>query len=78
MKESTVISALPACFIELIHRRSNPTMWIVKRYRKRLWFKKQLSSHWFIDGQQALAFAQTMKRTHEAQIPVERRLGKFG
>ncbi len=68
MKESTVISALSDCFIELIHRRANPTMWIVKRSRKRFLFKKQLSSHWFIDGGQALAFAQTMKRTHEEQI----------
>jgi len=62
MKESTTISNARNCFIELVHRRSNPTIWIVNRSKKLLWFKKRVSSHWFIDGRQALAFAEAMKR----------------
>ncbi len=65
MKESTVISKAGSCFIELIHRDSNPTVWIVKRSKVNLWFKKQISSDWFIDGQQALSFAERMKRDHD-------------
>jgi len=65
MKESIVISKAAECFIELIHRDSNPTVWIVRRSKKHLWFKKQISSAWFIDGEQALSFANEMKRDHD-------------
>jgi len=68
MSESTVVSSISACFIEVIHRRSNPTMWIVTRSRKRLFFyKKRISSHWFVDERQAWAYARAMKREHEAK-----------
>jgi len=65
MKESIVISTAADCFIELIHRESNPTVWIVRRWKKNLWFKKFISSDWFTDGPQALSFANRMKRDHE-------------
>jgi hypothetical protein len=58
MKESMVISKAADCFIELIHRKSNPTVWIVRRSKKTLWFKKRLSSDWFTSGKQALSFAR--------------------
>jgi len=62
MKESTTISKTAGCFIELIHRKSNPTVWIVRRWNEDRWFKKFVSSDWFIDGHQALSFAERMKR----------------
>ncbi len=62
MKESIVISKAGDCFIELIHRKSNPTVWIVRRWKRNFWIKKFISSDWFIDGQQALTFANRMKR----------------
>lgn len=68
VKESTVISSIPGCFIELIHRRTNPTIWIVKRSKRRFWIKKQVSSHWFISADQAQTFALTMKRRYQSQL----------
>jgi hypothetical protein len=65
MKESVVISRAADCFIELIHRESNPTVWIVRRWKKDLWIKKFISSDWFIDEHQALSFAKRMKRDHD-------------
>jgi hypothetical protein len=65
MKESVVISRAAECFIELVHRESNPTVWIVRRWKKNLWIKKLISSDWFTDGEQAQSFADRMKRDHE-------------
>lgn len=62
MKESTTISNTAGCFIELIHRKSNPTVWIVRRWNKDRWFNKFISSDWFTDEQQAMSFAVRMKR----------------
>ena len=65
MKDSMVISNTPDCFIELIHRRSSPTAWIVRRSKKNFLFKKRISSNWFVDAEQARSFAQKMKQDHE-------------
>lgn len=65
MKDSKVILNTPDCFIELIHRRSSPTAWIVRRSKKNFLFRKQISSNWFVDGEQARSFAQKMKQDHE-------------
>jgi hypothetical protein len=65
MKESTVISRAAGCFIELVHHESNPTVWIVRRWKNNLWIKKLLSSDWFTDEQQAKSFADRMKRDYE-------------
>jgi len=62
MKSRTVISTDRKCFIEFIHRDSDPTTWIVRCWKRFLWFRKQISSTRFIDGEQALAFAEQMKR----------------
>jgi len=64
MNESIVISNDAGGLIKLIHRASNPTVWIVRRWKKTLWFRKQISSDWFTNGEQALAFAKEMKRDH--------------
>jgi len=60
-----IISNARDCFIELVHRDADPTSWIVKRWTKFMWFKKQVSSHWFIDERQALAFANEIKIKHQ-------------
>jgi hypothetical protein len=71
MKEITVISNEADCFIELIHRASNPTVWIVRRSKKVFWFKKQISSGWFTDGRQALLFARKMKRDNTGNVDID-------
>jgi hypothetical protein len=68
MKNITVISNDRDCAIEVIHRDSDPGVWIVRRWKKFMWFKKasrQWRDVWFTDGQQALVFANEMKRRHD-------------
>jgi hypothetical protein len=67
MKNVTVISNARDSFIELTHRDSDPGSWIVRRWTKFMWFKKRVSSDWFNDKQQALQFANEMKREHNGQ-----------
>ncbi|MGB2869449.1 MAG: hypothetical protein WBD36_13420 [Bacteroidota bacterium] len=62
IKDVTIISNDRNSFIELIHRHSDPGVWIVRRWKKTLFFKKRLSSDWFEDGHQAIAFAHELKR----------------
>ena len=64
MKRRTIVSKNRKCFIKLLHRDSDPGVWIVQRWEKTFWFKKRISSNWFIDGSQALAFAKKMEREH--------------
>jgi hypothetical protein len=37
--------------------------WIVRLYRKRLLFKRRVSSDWFLDGDQAKKFADQLARS---------------
>lgn len=67
MKHITVISNARDCRIEIIHRGSDPGVWIVRRWKKFLWLKKRISSDWFIDGKQARAFANDLKRKHVSE-----------
>jgi hypothetical protein len=62
MTQTTIISNAAGCFIQLIHKDSNPTVWIVRRSKKFLWFKKTISSDWFTSGPNALEFARKMKQ----------------
>ncbi len=73
MKQTTVVSRYSDCYIEVIHYRSNPTVWIVKRSRTFLFFKRQVLNRWFIDEKQAYAFAESLKAEHE-----RRRMAKPG
>jgi len=67
MKDVTIISNTREYCIELTHRDSDPGLWIVRRWKKFMWFKKRISSNWFSDKQQALAFAHAMKQGHDGQ-----------
>lgn len=61
-----VLSNVPDCVITLSHRDSDPGMWIVRLATRRMWFTKQISSHWFNDEGQALAFADSLKQRRGA------------
>jgi len=67
MQDIIVIADTGGCLIELTHRSSDPGSWIVRRWRKFLWLKKRISTDWFLDKQEALAFAARMKRELDRQ-----------
>jgi len=66
MNNRTIVSNNPKCFVEVLHRDSDPSVWIVRQWRKGFWLRKRVSSNWFINEQQALAFAQRIQRQHDA------------
>jgi hypothetical protein len=67
MQAITIISNARDCFIELTHRNSDPYEWSVKRWKKFLWFKKRISSNWFSDKHQAIAFACDLRLRHAGE-----------
>jgi len=44
--------------LQLIHRASDPAMWILNIYKKILFFKKKISSYWFTGKEEAEKFAE--------------------
>jgi hypothetical protein len=61
MNTQTIISAAADRRIVVTHRDSDPGVWIVRAARKRLFFwTEQLSSDWFNDEDQAMAFAREL------------------
>jgi hypothetical protein len=48
--------------INITHNDSDSGMWIVRYFKKVLWFKIRISSDWFNDERQATAFALGMKQ----------------
>jgi hypothetical protein len=69
MKNVTVISNNRDSIIEVSHRSSDSGAWIVGEWRRKLWYRKRISSHWFIDKEQAFAFAHELKREHVEKSP---------
>ena len=67
MKKTTVISNARDCVIELTHRDTDPGTWIVRHATRFMWFKQRISSHWFNDESQALAFADELKQKHAVE-----------
>lgn len=65
MQDIIVIADTKSYLIQLTHRSSDPGSWIVRRWKKFLWLKKRISTDWFLDKQQALKFALTMKQELE-------------
>ena len=63
-QDRTIISNIRKCFIEVLHHDADPSTWIVRRWKKLLWFKKRISSDWFINRQQAFAYAYEMKQDY--------------
>jgi hypothetical protein len=70
MKNITVISNKRDSIIEVSHRSSDSGAWIVSRWRKKLWYRERISSHWFNDKEQAYAFAHEMNREHVEKGPL--------
>jgi len=65
MKNRIIISKEKGSFTELIHRDSDPGMWIVRHWKRSFLFKKLISSDWFNGRDQALKFADSIKEgTH--------------
>jgi len=46
---------------------------MVNRWKKTLWFKKRISSKWFIDGKQAFAYANELRRRYEIILGLAKR-----
>jgi hypothetical protein len=65
MKTTTVIANARDCFVEVTHQDSDPNSWIVNRWKGMIFFRKRISSNWFIDKRQAFAYADELKRAHE-------------
>jgi hypothetical protein len=61
----TIISKSRNCFIEVLHRGSDPSIWIVRRWKRILFFKKRISSDWFINRQQAYTYAYEMLQNNQ-------------
>ncbi len=51
--------------VVLTHDDADPGSWVVRRWKKILWFRKRISSDWFTNKEQAMAFANEMKRMSE-------------
>jgi hypothetical protein len=73
MTKTTVVSTARGCFVEIVHHDSDPNSWIVNRWRGIKWFRTLVSSNWFINGQQAYAFANELKRKQEILLGSARR-----
>lgn len=73
MTTKTIIANSNGCFLEVTHCDSKPESWIVNQSVRRLWFKRRLSSIAFIDGHQAFAFANELKRKFENFLGSARR-----
>jgi hypothetical protein len=68
MKHVIVISSDRDCRIELTHHDSDQSTWIVRRWKKFLWFKQRISSDWFNDEHQATVFANKLKEEHNLHV----------
>ena len=55
-----VIKSASGKLVELIHRDSDPSMWIVNVYKKVIFFKKRISSKWFSDKEEALQYVKSI------------------
>ena len=73
MKQRTIISNARDCYVEVSRQDSDPGSWIVNRSKRIFWLKRRVSSNWFIDGPQAFAYANEMKKSHELVLGSARR-----
>lgn len=64
-KTETVISSIPGCYIKILHYPEDPATWIVKKLKRRLFGKKEILTRWFSRKDQAVKFAEDLKRDYE-------------
>jgi hypothetical protein len=53
--------------IEIKQTERLGTPWIVRSYRNRAFFRRRLSSDWFLNGEQAKTFAEQLLREFQSQ-----------
>ncbi|NUN69182.1 MAG: hypothetical protein HUU02_05675 [Bacteroidetes bacterium] len=63
-RQRTVISNNGTWVFELLHDRTDPCVWIIRRSRAFLWFRWKRSLYWFFDRNNALEFARTQAAVH--------------
>lgn len=51
--------------VRILHYDDDPTSWIVRKYKKQLWWKKRTCSVWFNDENQALKYVKKLKEKCE-------------
>ena len=47
-------------YVELLQTRNTGAAWVVRVFKKVLFFRKVVSSDWFLDQQQAKEFAESL------------------
>ncbi len=60
----TVLSDENGWRFELLHDRTDPCIWIIRRSRALLWFRWKSSAFRFYDKYNALDFARTQAASH--------------
>lgn len=63
---NTILSNDSGCCIELLHYAYDPSVWIIRRSKKVLWFRLNASTFWFYDKKNALTFARKQADDHRA------------
>ncbi len=61
MSTKEIVSSPSGRIVEIFNSDDDPTMWIVRVYKKILFFKKQIISKWFSKKEDALDFAKSIK-----------------
>ena len=65
-------------FIVIVQHRENiGTPWVVQTYRKMFFWKRRISSDWFLDGDQAKLFAKqlSVELEHGSELIRDRKPG---
>ena len=62
VKKIIVLSSAHHCCVTLTHSYGDPLTWVVEHSTKLMWFKKLISTDWFNNEQQALAFARNIEQ----------------
>ena len=48
--------------IDVFNLPSDPNMWVVRKYKRLLFLKKMITSKWFNDKDQALAYVEELQK----------------
>lgn len=57
-QQRTLLSNNGTWKFELLHDKTDPCVWIIRRSRSFLWFRWKSSTYWFFDKNNALDFAR--------------------
>ncbi|MCK9407596.1 MAG: hypothetical protein WCX28_00195 [Bacteriovoracaceae bacterium] len=65
---NTILSNKDGCCIELQHNACDPSLWIIQRSKKILWFRLNRSTFFFYDKNNALIFARKQADNHRVLL----------